>query len=497
MTDSATDFYIGSVPEPKDRIDSFVALWPWRFDYIWATHVPPGTKPQWHTADDYPLSDRKLLSGDKLYGVRFGKTTQYLMIDIDMGSAYHPKQDPHAIRRICRALEPLGLVENIIVSSSYSGGLHIYFPFFQPIVSWQLAGAANYFLLRAGFLVQNGLLELFPNPRPWINGTTKGTYAAHRLPMQEGSYLLDDSYYPIFSDRDCFTQRWNHCLLRNDPDRKKIEWAANKDKEKRKRSLTYKAQKFLNDLNADIEVGWSGGGQTNALLGRLALRAYVFGELLGYEEKNLTETVYQQAMGLPGFAEYCGHKLDLMDRCEEWARSVQKCSRYYPYGGNKPSASQAESHIEVVKWNHWLENRARDRVRFAIAHHLNLGTWPTATAARIAALQQWGVDQGEGFSVQTLYRHRDLWHPDFIGKFTGPPPVENFRDKKSLPKGAGLGGAAPFGGSENLLSEKPVNPDGSRGDGPSWFSGWDDPGRNPLLEKRSSDLGDDPGGKGD
>lgn len=485
------------VPEDKTKASSFAALWPHRWDFIWAAPTAPGEKAAWHTEHRYELSDREIEYPRKLLGVRFGSLTSYLMLDIDINSAYHPRNNPHEFRRILNALEDLGLVRPIIISSSFSGGLHVYFNWFEPLPSWQVAGAAKATLNRAGFVIQAGLLEIFPNPRPWIDGGEQGVYNAHRLPMQAGSYLLDEAnFMPIFSDRDAFISRWEAAVLLNCPNKFRLKLLAEASKKRRRRSFTFKAQKFLKDLNDDVELGWTGQGQTNALLGRLALRAYVFGDLLGYEGEDLSDIVYRQALSLPGFVDYCGHKIDLKERCDHWAISVQKSPRYYPYGSNKPTAAAAaepDAEDVQVQWNRWQEERARDRIRFAIATHLNRGTWPANTADRIAALQSEGHNQGEGFSVQTLYRHADLWHPEQIGRYRGP--VEK---KKVYPKGAGLGGPRPLGTSENLLPEKAVNPDGSKAQALAFYKGWDDVGRNPLLEADHSDrIGKNGGLNGD
>jgi len=109
--------------------DDFLALFPHRGSFLWALHPDPGERPQWHTEERHLLSDRLILQGAYLYGVRFGKATNYLMLDIDATSAYHPSRDPFAIGRILEALEPLGLYKPVAVSSSYSDGIHLYFPF--------------------------------------------------------------------------------------------------------------------------------------------------------------------------------------------------------------------------------------------------------------------------------------------------------------------------------------------------------------------------------
>ena len=119
----APQFQAVQEPEP------FLQLFPHRFDFLYAEHPDPGDRPDWKTEDRHPLSDRLLQEGAYLYGVRFGKQTDYLMLDIDPGSLYHPHSDRFAIPRLLAALEPLGLVETVAITSSYSGGIHLYMPF--------------------------------------------------------------------------------------------------------------------------------------------------------------------------------------------------------------------------------------------------------------------------------------------------------------------------------------------------------------------------------
>ena len=84
--------------------DTFLALFSHRHDYIWAAHPQPTAKPEWQTESRHPLSDRLILQGGYLYGVRFGAKTKYLLLDIDIGSRYHPRHDPFAIAHLVAAL---------------------------------------------------------------------------------------------------------------------------------------------------------------------------------------------------------------------------------------------------------------------------------------------------------------------------------------------------------------------------------------------------------
>jgi hypothetical protein len=89
-------------------------------------------------------------TGAMLYGVRFGPTTRYCVLDIDKGSAYHPTRDRFAWRRLVAALEVLGLVQAVVCTSSYSGGLHLYFPFDTEQKTWAIALAVSTLLENSG-----------------------------------------------------------------------------------------------------------------------------------------------------------------------------------------------------------------------------------------------------------------------------------------------------------------------------------------------------------
>ncbi|MFM7447115.1 MAG: hypothetical protein ACKO24_00785 [Leptolyngbyaceae cyanobacterium] len=140
--------------------DDFLALFPHRYDYLWAEHPNPGERPEWKTESRHPLSDRLIRQGAYLYGVRFGPSTRYCVIDIDKGSHYHPTCDRFAYHRMTAALEPLGLVQPVICTSSYSRGLHLYFPFDTEQKTWAIALAVSTLLENAGFKLTPGQLEV-------------------------------------------------------------------------------------------------------------------------------------------------------------------------------------------------------------------------------------------------------------------------------------------------------------------------------------------------
>ncbi|EKU97045.1 hypothetical protein Lepto7375DRAFT_1086 [Leptolyngbya sp. PCC 7375] len=386
--------------------DKFLALWPHRFDFLYAPHPDPGTKPQWQTETRHPLSDRLINQGTYLYGVRFGSVTQYAMLDIDSGSPYNPRRDPLAISRISEALEPLGLLQHLILTSSDSGGLHIYFPFETPLPSWKVGLAITTLLENKGFKVMPGWLEVFPNAKAY-NPAGDSLYNGHRLPLQQGSYLLNADLEPIESSSFHFINNWETATAHNDITSETLELVIEQAQRKIYR-VSHKAEKFLNDLNGEIAVGWTGHGQTNRLLGRITMRAYIFGHILGAPAPLTGDALIghaiQTAQSLPGFTLWCRHQNDLEDKVKEWVRCIE-ASHYFPYGSDKLP-------IDTVpvgpSWNERQQTEVRERITKAVTELQSANNWTDGITARFDRL----TDQG--ISGSSLYKHKDLWHPRFM-----------------------------------------------------------------------------------
>ena len=437
--------------------DPFLSLFPHRFDYIFAPYPNSGEKTAWKTESRHPLSDRLVYQGACLYGVRFSAETNYCLLDIDTSSSYHPKHDPFAISRITAALEPLGLVRHITCTSSYSGGLHLYFPFQQTQSSWQLAIALACLLENAGFKLQPGQLEIFPNPKPYSTDSTPSLFNAHRLPLQIGSYLLDQAFQPIWSDSHTFVTQWKLAQQQNDINNKTLKQILKQAKRKHF-GISGKAEKFVNDLNAEIELGWTGSGQTNRLLGRITMRAYIFHHILCGSEpltgRALVDQIVTTATSLPGYKEWCQHQHEIEQRAEEWARCIEG-SRYFHYGdGNGKYKSKAEvSKPEQPSWNQRQSQAARERIQQAIADLLNKNTLPSGATARFHTLIQYNIGGA------SLYRHRDLWHPSYLSLEVSKP-VEIPPDPPASSTDAQLEcarGASNWHNPTSLLSENDGN----------------------------------------
>jgi hypothetical protein len=397
--------------------NEFLTLFPHRFDYIWADHPNLAASVDWKTESRHPLSDRLIQQRSYLYGVRFGAETNYCLLDIDLDSIYHPKHDPFAISRITAALEPLGLVRYLACTSSYSNGLHLYFPFQQTQSSWQMAIVLTCLLENAGFKLQPGQLETFPNPKPYSTDGNMSLFNAHRLPLQMGSYLLGQSFQPIWSDCHIFVKQWQITQQQNEIDQKTLKQIIKQAKRKHF-GISGKAEKFINDLNAEIELGWTGAGQTNRLLGRITMRTYIFHHIFSggepLEGESLVNEIVEIARSLPGYLEWCRHQHEIEHRAEEWARCIEG-SHYFHFGDqlkqSKPEIQDPDLSAAIDQSPSWNQRRSaatRDRIRRAIADLLEKESLPARPTARFQSLLQYGIGGA------SLYRHRDLWHPEYF-----------------------------------------------------------------------------------
>jgi hypothetical protein len=390
-------------PQSKSprELDDFLALFPHRQDWI-SSPLQGFGKPQWRTESRFPLSDRRILKGKDFYGVRFSpNTTRYALLDIDSGSPYHPKQDPLAIDRILNYLEEIGIVNHIRIQSSYSGGIHLYLPFPHAIRTWKVALALTTLLETKGFIIQNGVLEAFPNRRT----SPTQLYQAHRLPLQQGSYLLDLDFQPIGGEQFSFVHQWRYCQSRSDTTEEMIDRSIARY-HRRTYHLSKKATQFLQDLDTDIDCGWTGSGQTNNLLGRIALRGYCFGHFLEDNDRvlegdRLVQYIVRTARSLPGFEEFCNHKHDLIKRAEAWTRSVQK-SKYFHCGVKR---SKDPEKLENT-WNEFQKDLAQLRITIAVEEIRGRETLKAGIRDRL--LQ---ISKETGISAATLYKYKELWYP--------------------------------------------------------------------------------------
>ena len=390
--------------------EEFLALFPHRYDFIYAPQPNPKKKPEWKTEARYPLSDRQLLEGKYLYGVRFETETQYCVIDIDSGSPYHPRNSPLALSRLLAALESLGITDHITCTSSDSDGLHIYLPLAKAFNSWKLAKVVSIILENSGFKLKLGQLEIFPNPKAYSADETPSLFNAHRLPLQMGSYILNDELQPVNGSSSYFVRMWRACQRRNVLNRRKVKTLLKKAKQI-SYQLSNNASKFLDDLNTEIEAGWTSYGQTNRLLGRITMRSFIFNHITEggtpLEGKALIEKIVSVAKALPGYKDWCRHQHEIEERAAEWARCVEN-SHYFAYGSAKGKYKELTATTQIdneLDYNQRQALATQDKIAAAMKDLEDKGTLPAKATARFKKLL------GYNIGGASLYRYRQLWHP--------------------------------------------------------------------------------------
>ncbi|MEM9905105.1 MAG: hypothetical protein AAF921_08800, partial [Cyanobacteria bacterium P01_D01_bin.44] len=378
------------------------------WDFIEAPTPASGEKPQWRTVTQYQMRPRVLWQRwqdpDTLIGVRFESQTLYGLIDIDVESPYC---NVEAIAQIRAALETIGITRTLLLRSSHSNGLHLYLPLPEPVKTFDLAVALEACLTTQDFAIANGTLEIFPNPKPY--GVEKIIhYNGHRLPLQPGtgSCLLDDDLNPISDKLDRFFWLWDGAASHQDMDELRHALKIGRDNRRKKpRRSPYPDSSTValwrQDLEMELETGWSGHGQTNHLLKTIACYGRVF---LGLSGDELITHTLKTAPQLPGYQQYCRHQHEIERKAKAWCKAVE--GYYWPLGDD-PIRDTSTELPPQPSVNQQRAEDARDRIAQAVDTLKQLGTLPH----KIRDLVQ-QLTETAHCSLKTLYKYLNLWHPD-------------------------------------------------------------------------------------
>jgi hypothetical protein len=325
-------------------------------------------------------------------GVRFGAMTSYCMIDIDRRSPNHPYNSSANFNKVLNAIADIGLYEYLCIRSSGSEGIHLYYPIEHQVKTFDLACALRNTLEKHGLEVANGVLECFPNTKAY-----NSEYNAHRLPLQDASYILQHDFHPQTNDLEKFCNLWDRAAPCQDLEMllDSFETARNSYK------ANHKSNAKLNDWKDELEYilaqGWTGDGQTNDLLHKVAQYGRVF---LGFADLDrLINWVTDKVTQMNGFKQFCGHKADLLRRVRDWCKWV--FTRNYPMGDKEAGEEMAQKFREKQR------EETAQRIREA-ANSLgdrNDSTMPIRQMAKAIAKQA-------GCSQSTLYKNLSLWHPE-------------------------------------------------------------------------------------
>jgi hypothetical protein len=405
------------------------------FGAIIAPNQAEGAKPAWRTINYYlyPSQLWKLHQDkSKLVGLRFDDTTSYATIDLDFFGDYH---NIESINRIKVALEDIGIVDIIILQSSFSGGYHLILTFASPLPTFALACALEITLRNAGFILRQGHLEIFPNTKAY-SAKQITNYKAIRCPMQpgSGSFLLDDELQPISDSVSIFLDHCDRAASRQDLT--KLKRVANKAKKQISRERYRKQEsadvvEWRTNWEEIIAIGWTGLGQTNTLLQIFVGYGIVFLDLDG---DKLVEFCLSTAINAPGYSQYCRHQHEIEARVRHWIKSTS-CNKWYsPYlsyperllgtfANTFAEAIAGISSIDKSKDNvvpfdrrqqqNWERSQqAQRRIQIVVRAIEWDSALPAGATERAKAIRaEYKHRFNKIISQETLQKHLHLWHP--------------------------------------------------------------------------------------
>jgi hypothetical protein len=410
--------------EPLDPLGQrFLKYFNHGWGFIYAPTPKSGDRPLWQTETRYPLQPRNLwqqyLNNSVLLGLRFGKQTNYLLLDIDSSSKLHPTNSRIKYQQVLACLEDIGLCRPIPIQSSERGGLHVYYFLEEKQHSYTLACAVQQTLEAAGFKIRGGQLEIFPNSKVYSQGRPSN-FNAHRLPLQPGSYLLDDCLEAYSDDIEDFLDAADWSA--SGQDYSALAVALTQASSKKIVKFPYHqrnaAEQWQHDLSERISEGWTGHGQTNELLKDIACYGIVFRQLSG---STLVDYIVLTASQSPGYVDWCRHQHEIEQRAREWARC---CEGFYtPYASIPNRANSYKEQFGVFDENKVIDlhpnfkrqQETLERIRSIVAQLQQTETFPERTSDRANAIIAASKAQyGKGVSQTTLHKpiYLPLWHPD-------------------------------------------------------------------------------------
>ncbi|MEA5627435.1 hypothetical protein [Nostoc sp. UHCC 0251] len=416
------------------------------FGAIIAPNQAQGVKPAWRTIDYY-LQPSQLWNlhqdKSKLVGLRFNDTTRYATIDLDLEGDYH---NIESINRIKAVLEDIGIVDIIILQSSFSGGYHLILSFASPLPTFPLACALEITLRNASFILRQGHLEIFPNTKPY-SAKQITNYKAIRCPMQpgSGSFLLNDDLQPISDSVSIFLDYCDRAASRQDLT--KLKRVANKAKKQISRERYRKQEsadvvQWRANWEEIISTGWTGKGQTNTLLQIFVGYGIVF---LDLESDKLVEFCLTTAINAPGYSQYCRHQHEIEARVRHWVESTIRNKWYSAYISypERLLGTFANTFAEAIAGIGSIHKRKDNVIPFDRRQQMN---WESSQQAQrriqiVVRAIEWdrGLPAGaterakairteykcrfhKTISQETLQKHLHLWHPT---RYILDPWVEN------------------------------------------------------------------------
>jgi len=403
---------------PIAPVTSFFDIWFVDGPLYGAIHGPrlaENNKPDWNSLRSHWKASRKRLETDwadvdYFAGKRFNSKTSYWMLDIDYGSRYHPSEDRAAYHHLMAVLKEIGLVQPVVTRSSDSIGLNNFFPLGEQVKTWTNAKKIFDYLISKGITIKDGILELFPHPK-----AKDSQYKGHRLPLQLGSYLLNDSFEPWSNDLTDFLNAWNVAAQAN-----QLDFRGAFRTNTHSATATGKQDSAMRPSRQLPPLAWTGPRQSNEIMRALANWGY---EKEGFKTvPELAQWMKMVAPQLPGYSEFTSNttKRDIQGNwCTRWARS-----RVRRAGG------KAQSQFNL---NEERADAATARLQ-AVLPDLAGKIWPSANrlyqAVQEKILEKFGISTSKG----TFQARKVLWE-SLLTAWGGPNPTKKeLLDQEDLEK---------------------------------------------------------------
>jgi len=389
-----------------------------------------------------------LAGGEPQYlAIRPNTTTNWIALDIDQKlSPHHPDRGERALEALTERCRLMGLSCSLQIRSSYSRGIHLWFPLPEPIKTFKAALSLKRAVLTSvvesgidGYVyaypetdmmnLGGGILEVFPNDK------AKGSdYRAIRMPCTgqgngifvDGFGLVDEpgalrELWEEAAPRNCLVEtRWikerDQCCgpynlveggdagtFKTIP----LNWIAPLRSRQKKQSVSavkgeglldssisapVPSPKNLEEARKLLSKGWNCPGQTQSLLlAALMVAGSEFNQVCLVEER-----VKELLTLAPGFINYSGHIEEILNKQLPGKSACYKAASF--------DATYKDSWKEKANIKRSVE--AADRARSALQRAEDEEiTWDSTTSAIAGLLERFGAPQKRWWYKQSNHQY--------------------------------------------------------------------------------------------
>ena len=235
------------------------------------------------------------------FGVSPAVETLWACVDIDINSRYHPATDGgEGIEPVLEALRSAGLTSPIEFQSSYSTGIHLWYPLAEPVNSWELAKSMHAAAKNAKLQIKDGQLEFYPNLKAY-----NSSFKCIRAPLSgEGN-----AFWLHGLDLDNSLAVFRHLFINASAHNRFTPVGLEKQSSSCSSPYTRSKNSNKNDLPSirrRLNQGFTAVGQTNEiqLVARMIAR---FDEGID-SVPELRRRLIELVTSAPGYKRYCQHQ---------------------------------------------------------------------------------------------------------------------------------------------------------------------------------------------